>query len=131
MALGKENYKPFENIELSSTLSSLSTLSNQFFTNRGNIRKYVQEQSLMWSKYIAIHHMRRIVPSINMSDITPSPKVGIRPQLFDTSKNKLEDDLVCISDDSSVHVLNAISPAFTASFELADHIISTTFLSSL
>ena len=131
LAFGKENYKMFENIDLPTTFTSLSILSSQFLTNRGNIRKYVQQQALMWSRYIAIHHMRRIVPSINLSDITPSPKVGIRPQLFDTSKNKLEDDLVCISDNSSVHILNAISPAFTASFELADHIISTTFLSSL
>ena len=85
----------------------------------------------MWSKYIAINHIKKIVPSINLSDIIASDKVGIRPQLYDCNQNKLEDDLVCVSGESSVHVLNAISPAFTASFELADHIISTSTLSSL
>ena len=30
---------------------------------------------------------------------------------------------VCINEENSTHVLNAISPAFTSSFELADLII--------
>ena len=129
-ALGLENYKNLEKIEISTIFSSLFTLSRQFVTNTGNMRKYVQEQSLMWSKYIAIEHIKRLIPSIKLSDLKNSDKVGIRPQLYDCIQNN-EDDLVCISSDSSVHVLNAISPAFTASFELADHIISTSPLSSL
>ena len=130
-ALGRENYKSLEKIELSTMFYTLFTLSRQYATNTGNMRKYVKEQSLMWSKYIAIENIKRLVPSIKLSDIKASNKVGIRPQLYDCIQNKLEDDLVCISSDSSVHVLNAISPAFTASFELADHIISTSPLSFL
>ena len=37
--------------------------------------------------------------------------------------NKIVDDFLCISESNSTHVLNAISPAFTSSFELADLII--------
>ena len=67
-ALGLENYKNLEKIELSTIFSSLFTLSRQFVTNTGNMRKYVQEQSLMWSKYIAIEHIKRLIPSIELSD---------------------------------------------------------------
>lgn len=130
-ALGFENYKTLENIDLSTTISSLTILSQQYINNTGNIRRYVNEQSLMWSKYVAINQMKKMIPNMEITDLKNSKKVGIRPQLYDKKLGKLEDDLVCISDHSSVHVLNAISPAFTASFELADHIIATSVLSSI
>ena len=52
-----------------------------------------------------------------------SQKVGIRSQLFNRQTERLEDDFLCLPGPSSTHVLNAISPAFTASFALADLII--------
>ena len=55
-----------------------------------------------------------------------SQKVGIRSQLFNKQTQHLEDDFLCLSGKRSTHVLNAISPAFTASFELADLIINQT-----
>jgi hypothetical protein len=50
--------------------------------------------------------------------------VGIRAQLYNKTNNKLEDDFLLLNGQSSTHILNAISPAFTASFELADLIIN-------
>ena len=41
---------------------------------------------------------------------------------------KLEDDFICVSTKESCHVLNAISPAFTASFALGDLIINKSSL---
>ena len=49
--------------------------------------------------------------------------MGIRAQLFNLKEGKLVDDFLCINGTNSTHVLNAISPAFTASFELGDLII--------
>ena len=43
--------------------------------------------------------------------------------LLQLKDKKLVDDFLCINGKKSTHVLNAISPAFTASFELADLII--------
>lgn len=48
---------------------------------------------------------------------------GIRAQLVDTRRWKLEDDFVYQSDDRSLHVLNAVSPAFTSAFPLAEHLL--------
>ena len=58
-----------------------------------------------------------------MEHIEISEKVGIRSQLFNLKKSKLENDFLCLNGNSSTHILNAISPAFTASFALADLII--------
>ena len=66
---------------------------------------------------------KKLIPSINSEDLKISTKVGIRSQLFNKKTEKLENDFLTIKGKSSTHVLNAISPAFTASFALADLII--------
>ena len=66
---------------------------------------------------------KKIIPNLKNTHIEKSEKVGIRSQLFNKKTKLLVDDFVCIKDSSCVHVLNAISPAFTASFALADLII--------
>ena len=70
-----------------------------------------------------LNSARKLIPTLKNEDIVPSNKVGIRSQLFNLETQKLEDDFLCLDGPSSTHVMNAISPAFTASFSLADLII--------
>eukprot|EP00762_Andalucia_godoyi_P001251 ANDGO_04855.mRNA.1 mitochondrial L-2-hydroxyglutarate dehydrogenase len=49
---------------------------------------------------------------------------GNRSQLFNGISNGLEMDFVVHGDDKTVHVLNAVSPAFTCAFPFADHIVN-------
>jgi (S)-2-hydroxyglutarate dehydrogenase len=49
-------------------------------------------------------------------------KPGIRAQLVDITKRKLEMDFVIEGDDRSMHVLNAVSPAFTCSLPFAEYV---------
>ena len=44
-------------------------------------------------------------------------------KIFNKKDKKLENDFLTLKGSSSTHILNAISPAFTASFALADLII--------
>ena len=48
---------------------------------------------------------------------------GIRAQLYDTELQKLENDIVIERKDSSIHLLNSISPAWTCSFKTAQYIL--------
>ena len=66
---------------------------------------------------------QKLVPALTLSDIELSDKVGIRAQLFNKKLSKLENDFICITKGTSTHILNSISPAFTASFELGDLIL--------
>ena len=74
-----------------------------------------------------------MIPAIRSEHLEFSQKVGIRSQLFNRETQRLEDDFLCLPGPASTHVLNAISPAFTASFELADLILdeATTHMSFL
>lgn len=49
---------------------------------------------------------------------------GIRAQLLDTRTRKLVMDFAVEGDDRSLHVLNAVSPAFTCALPFADHLVA-------
>ena len=51
-------------------------------------------------------------------------KVGIRPQLMDLKKKQLEMDCVIETGQNSIHVLNAISPAFTCAMAFAPFVVN-------
>ncbi len=122
-AFGRENYNSFKNIEPLRSAINLALLANQYFRNKASFRKYVHEQSLLFLKPLMIQSAQKLIPSINSKDLIISTKVGIRPQLFNKTTQTLVNDFLSVKGDSSTHILNAISPAFTASFALADFII--------
>ncbi len=122
-ALGRENYKGLDAFEPFSTFSNLLSLAGQYLQNNGGFRKYVHEQLLLALKPVMLNSAKKLIPSITNYDIVACEKVGIRSQLFNLDEEKLEDDFLCLDGPSSTHVMNAISPAFTASFSLADLII--------
>tara|TARA_A100001035_G_scaffold277450_1_gene274269 strand:- start:854 stop:2071 length:1218 start_codon:yes stop_codon:yes gene_type:complete len=123
-AFGRENYSPFKGLEPLMSISNLITLSKQYLKNKNNFRNYVHEQSLQSFEPFLIKAAQELVPSITSRDIKLSEKLGIRAQLFDKEKMLLVDDFISLNDDNATHVLNAVSPAFTSSFSLADLIIN-------
>jgi len=67
---------------------------------------------------------KRLVPELKIEDIEDTPKVGIRPQLIDWKSKKLVMDFIVLKDGNSLHILNAISPAFTCSMAFAEHVVN-------
>lgn len=63
-----------------------------------------------------VHHLER-------HDIGGFCKVGIRAQLMDITKGELEMDFRLEAGQNSLHVLNAISPAFTSAFAFAPYLV--------
>ena len=123
LALGRENYYSLKNIEPIASTRNMLLLGRQYITNKEGFRKYVHQQSLLFLKPLMINSAQKLIPSIKSDDLQVSTKVGIRSQLFNKKKYKLENDFLTIGGLNSTHILNAISPAFTASFALADLII--------
>jgi len=128
LALGRENYRGLEGLEPAMMASNVLTLANQYIRNNGGFRRYMHEQALLALPPLLLNAARELIPSVRAADIEPSQKVGIRSQLFDRDTGKLHDDFLCLQGQDSTHVLNAISPAFTASFALADEILDRTSL---
>ena len=103
--------------------ANLALLARQYVTNRGSFRRYVHEQAFLALPPLLLRAAQQLIPSIRAQHLELSKKVGIRSQLFNHNTEILEDDFLCLPGPASTHVLNAISPAFTASFALADLIL--------
>ena len=122
-AWGRENYRGLEAIEPAMSVANLTVLARQYIANRGGFRRYVHEQAFLSLPPLLLKAAQELIPSVRAEHIELSQKVGIRSQLFNHLTNRLEDDFLCFPGPSSTHVLNAISPAFTASFSLADLVL--------
>ncbi len=69
-----------------------------------------------FSKQLFLRDLRRLVPSIDEKDLVPG-QAGIRAQAV-TRDGKLLDDFSLCEEGNCLHVLNAPSPAATASFAI-------------
>ena len=123
-AFGRENYQGISNLEPLMSIDFISVMTSQFILNKGGFRQYSMGQALQGLKPIFLNSAKLLVPKLESNHLRLSSKVGIRAQLFNKKEKKLVDDFYLETDSSSTHVLNAISPAFTASFALAEVIVN-------
>ena len=122
-AWGRENYRGLQGIEPLMSLAFLGDLASQWWRNAGGFRRYAHEQALHGLKPLFLRAAQALVPGLRNEHLIPSQKVGIRAQLYDRRSGTLVQDFRLEQGEASTHVLNAISPAFTASFALADLIL--------
>jgi L-2-hydroxyglutarate oxidase len=73
-----------------------------------------------FSKASFVKALRRLVPELAMDDVFPSGS-GVRAQALEPS-GKLVDDFRIVEAEHQVHVLNAPSPAATASISIGESI---------
>jgi L-2-hydroxyglutarate oxidase len=65
--------------------------------------------------------LQKLIPTIAASDLKPG-RAGVRAQAV-TPDGNLVDDFLIQKEDRTIHVLNAPSPAATASLAIAEHIV--------
>ncbi len=78
-------------------------------------------------KYSRTHLVKQasaLVPSVRPEDFTERGKPGVRAQLLHVPTGRLEMDFVVEGDESSTHMLNAVSPAWTSSLAVADYVVT-------
>lgn len=123
IALGRESYKTTEKIELIRSLETISTIARLAMNKESEFRKYVKDQSVLNFEPFMMQQAKKLMPEVKREDIKLSSKVAIRAQIFNKKTKKLENDFIFNEKNNVMHVINSISPAFTASFEMADYII--------
>lgn len=121
-AFGREEYGFLNDLSLES-LSILGRDILLFFRNEGFRTAAKNETKKYFTKYV-FSEAKKLVPELKIEDIEDTPKVGIRPQLVDWNNKKLVMDFIVLKDSNSLHLLNAISPAFTCSMAFAEYIVN-------
>ncbi|MCS6977003.1 MAG: L-2-hydroxyglutarate oxidase [Gemmatales bacterium] len=83
-------------------------------------RTGLAEQWRSWSKRAFVRALQRLVPTVEPSDLVPAG-CGVRAQAVGPN-GELVDDFRIVHQDGMVHVLNAPSPAATASLVIGEEI---------
>jgi len=122
-ALGRENYGVLQGAQFGESLRVGYEVAKMYMANHQNFRQLVHTELAKYRKKNFFSAVQRLMPDLRYSDLIASDKVGIRPQLINISEKKLEMDFVIEKSKHSLHVLNAISPAFTSSFAFAEWIV--------
>lgn len=122
-AFWREHYSGLRGFRAREFGEVLRLLSGLLLSNRMGFRSLARKEFPKYSK-------RRLVALA--SQLTRSPleakdwawgPAGIRTQLYDHEEGRLEMDFLVDGDARSLHVLNAVSPAFTSALPFAKYIV--------
>jgi (S)-2-hydroxyglutarate dehydrogenase len=119
---GRENYAGLQGLKLTEAAQISLMLTKQFAANRDGFRRLAWQEGRRYFKRWFVQAAQAIVPSIKPEHLQATSKVGIRAQMFNMKKGKLENDFLIEQGENSTHILNAISPAWTSAFPFARHV---------
>jgi len=80
----------------------------------------IEEYGRSFSKALFVKSLQRLIPEIRRDDLVPGGS-GVRAQAVD-DRGQLLDDFHIICEERMIHVLNAPSPAATASLSIGEQI---------
>lgn len=86
----------------------------------GNMKFGINEYRRAFSKKLFLKTLQTMIPSLTMDDIKPG-RSGVRALLLGADGDT-RDDFRIVSTEDSIHVLNAPSPAATASLAIGEHV---------
>jgi L-2-hydroxyglutarate oxidase len=121
--LGRENYQGLKGLKLMETLDLTCQVMKLWCFNKHDFRTLATSEVQKYIKRSFFKDAQKLLPSLKIEDLEKCSKSGIRPQLMNKKTKSLEMDYIFEKTESSIHVLNAISPAFTSSFAFAEMIL--------
>ena len=116
-AFGRENYGILAGVD--GEAPSILWRDTVLFAKNPKFRAVALEEPRKYFFRHFFNDARKLVKELDPTDVVPTHKAGIRPQLVDLGTHELVMDFLVERDQESLHVLNAISPAFTSSLFFA------------
>jgi L-2-hydroxyglutarate oxidase LhgO len=121
-AFGRENYEFFKGVD--SELFQILLREGILFFKDAGFRKVAVSEPGKYFLRSFFEEIKDMLNDLNIEDILPSDKAGIRPQLVDWQKKELVMDFLVLKHKNSIHILNAVSPAFTSSMAFAEFVVN-------
>ncbi len=122
-AFWRENYKGFDQFSAGETLNILSWEAWLFITNAFGFRGLAIDEIKKYNMKYFAGLAENLVKKLDVKGFDEWGKPGIRAQLLNVKTKELVMDFVVEGDKDSIHVLNAVSPAFTCSFPFAKWVV--------
>lgn len=120
--LGRENYNGLSGVDAKEAGRILRNLGVQFLQNKQGFRTLALQESRKTIKAGFVRDAQRLIPRLRSEHLRRCDKVGLRAQMLDLHRRELVMDFLVEWGEREMHILNAISPAFTSAFAFAKHV---------
>ncbi len=124
-AFWRENYRGMDRFSLSEMVQIFCWEARLFFTNRFGFRSLAIEEVRKYSRKYLIDLARKLTRTMPMEPYDTWSTPGIRAQLLHRHTLELVQDFVVETSGNTTHILNAVSPAFTASIPFAEWVVAS------
>ena len=121
-ALWREQYQGMKNLCWSEMLEILARQCGLFISSNFNFKALACEEIRKRSRPHLVALASSLAEGVELNNYRTWGKPGIRAQLINIEERKLEMDFVVEGDQDSIHVLNAVSPAFTCVLPFAEYV---------
>lgn len=122
-AFWRQNYAGLEHFRLGELLEILGWESRLFLGDNFGFRSLALSELKKYDRSYFTGLATKMVKQIDTAGFNQWSRPGIRAQLLNTATKELVQDFVVEGDRHSIHVLNAVSPAFTCSFPFAAWVV--------
>lgn len=122
-AFWRQNYTGLEHFSGGELLEIIGWESRLFMADSFGFRSLALGELKKYDRTYFTGLATKMVRQIDTAGFNQWSKPGIRAQLLHTGTKELVQDFVVEGDGRSVHVLNAVSPAFTCSFPFAAWVV--------
>jgi len=121
-AFWREHYSGLTNFQLSEFVEIIGRELGLLAFSKFGFRKLALDEMRKYSRQYMVTLASELATNIKIENFKKWGRPGIRAQLVDIHHRKLEMDFVIEGDNKSMHILNAVSPAFTCSFPFARYV---------
>lgn len=122
-AFWREHYRGLANLNLAEALSILLTEAGLFLRNDFEFREIAAEEMKKYLRSVLVRQAARLVDGTPMDSFRTWGTPGIRAQLFHKKERRMLMDFHLEGDERSLHILNAVSPAFTCALPFAEYVL--------
>jgi len=122
-AFWREHYRGWENFSLAEAASILSTEASLFLRNDFGFRNIALDEVKKYARSVLARQGAALVEGMSMESFRRWGKPGIRAQLYHRRERRMLMDFHLEGDHRSLHVLNAVSPAFTCALPFAAFVL--------
>lgn len=122
-AFWRENYKGLDGFCLKEFIQILFYEAKLFIVNAFGFRSLAFSEIKKYNSHYLKRLAKRLTTNMDHKGYNTWSVPGIRAQLMNKKTLELVQDFIVQSDENSIHILNAVSPAFTSSIPFASWIV--------
>lgn len=122
-AFWRENYQGLKGFDAAEALSILRDEVILFLRNDFNFRGIALEEIKKYSQAYLVRQASALLDGVRPENYRTWGRPGIRAQLYDHQDKKLVMDFMIEGNREGLHILNAISPAWTAAMPFAEYVV--------